>query len=95
MPVLYISLGLLSLLFASASAVPNLIFVAVRHRSALATPVADFLTLSLAIYVAIRLVRIAFTGCLRVETVVDSEEVTDFIVDDELPEDSSETKEQE
>ena len=95
MPVIYISLGLLSILFTSASAIPNLIFVAVRHGSVLSTPVVDFTLFAFGVYAVIRLVRVAFTGCLRVETVVDNEEVSDFIVDDELSEESDETKEQE
>lgn len=95
MPVIYISLGLLSILFTSASAIPNLIFVAVRHGSVLSTPVVDFTLFAFGVYAVIRLVRVAFTGCLRVETVVDNEEVSDFIVDDELFEESDETKEQE
>ncbi len=84
-PVLYLVAAILSVLFATVSCVPNLIYVAIRHRSILATPITDFLMLALSVFATVRLCRVALKACPRIDTVVDVEPVSDLLVDDEIP----------
>ncbi len=84
-PVLYMTSAALSVLFATVSCVPNLIYVAVRHQSILASPITDFLMLALAVFAVVRLCRVALKACPHVDTVIDVEPVADVLVDDGIP----------
>jgi hypothetical protein len=84
-PVLYLVAAILSVLSATVSCVPNLIYVAIRHQSILASPITDFLMLALSVFATVRLCRVALKACPRIDTVVDVEPASDLLVDDEIP----------
>ncbi|MBQ7377494.1 MAG: hypothetical protein IJW71_04135 [Clostridia bacterium] len=86
-PVLHLVTAILSVLFATVSSIPNLIYVAIRHQSILASPITDFLMLALSLFAAVRLCRVALKAFPRIDTIVDVEPVSDVLVDDGIPDD--------